>query len=655
MEAFPHRSRCLLVYLLFYLGWPPVVLAQHVDEEVVVTATPGRLSANQLAQSVTVVGGDELDRVRAASLGETLESQPGLSASFFGAGASRPIVRGLAGARVMLMEDGVAALDVATVSADHAVAIDPLVARQVEIFRGPATLLYGSGAVGGVINTVTNRIPELAPEAGPELAVEIRGDTVARERAAALALDAGGMAFAWHVDAATRETDDYRTQAFGQLANSDLGLDSFSVGGSWLGDNSMVGVSTSGFATDYGIPTAEPDGETVRIDLEQQRFDVRGRWLGMSGPVETVSLRIGVNDYEHVEIEDGEIGTRFANDAWETRLEMQHAAIGRWDGAFGLQAGSREFSALGDEAFVPPVDTSSAGLFLVERFSADRWDLELGSRFEVQDHRPRVAASVDDSATSLTAAALRHLDGELTWAMNLSLAERVPAPEELFSNGPHLSSGTFEIGDSALGTEISRHLDIGIRGSRGELSWSLTVFRTDFDDFIYLRETGIEDLESQLPVFRYVQQDARFEGFEAELFAPIAELGRGEIDIRVFADLVRARLDDREPLPRIPPRRLGIRLSYHADRFSAGLELTHHATQNTLAPFETPTRGYTLVGADFSWSVQRQSGGTLVVFLRGSNLGDSDARRHASLIRDIAPLPGRNLSFGVRLKPFTGT
>jgi iron complex outermembrane receptor protein len=254
---------------------------------------------------------------------------------------------------------------------------------------------------------------------------------------------------------------------------------------------------------------------------------------------------------------------------------------------------------------------------------------------------------VDDSALGLSAGAILELGGGRALALNLASAERVAVAEELFSNGPHLASDSFEVGDPGLATETSRHFDIGLRKTGGDIGWSVTAFVTDYDDFIYLRDTGL--IEDQLPRFEFSQQDARFHGLEAEVLLPLAARGPGELDLRVFADYVRAELESGDNVPRIPPLRFGARLEYHTDRFVVGLSATEYDDQKDIAPFETPTAGYTLVGADFDMSVFERRGRILSVFARATNLLDENARRHTSLVKDIAPLPGRNLSLGIRL------
>lgn len=657
------------------------LLAQLPVEEVHVTATPINQSPEDLAQSVTVISGDQLDRIRASNLGETLAGELGLSASYFGTGSSRPIIRGLAGPRVRMMEDGIDSLDVSTVSVDHAVSIDPLAAEQIEIFRGPTTLLYGSGAVGGVINTVTNRLPDVAPEDGFDGALEFRGDTVANDRAVSLALDGGSDTLVWHLDALTRDTDDYEIpgfaeleehyhdeeeedhedeehheEVFGLLENSDIEIDTFAGGLSWLGESGFFGVSVSSFATNYGLPGhehhhEEEEGELARIDLEQTRIDLKGGWLDPDGAIRALNLRFGINDYEHAELAGEEDPTLFGNDAWEGRVEIVHAPLGAWSGAVGLQFGERDFSAIGEEAFVPPTETRTFGVFAIEQREFDRWQLSLGARTESQKHKPTgPAPRVSGTATSVSLAAIRELSNGYSLAFNSAIAERLPVADELYSNGPHLATGNIEIGDASLGAETSRHLDLGLRKTSGSVTWTITAFTTDYDDYIYLRNTGDfgDEVLGELPIYAYSRQGASFQGVEAELFTPIVAIGNGELDIRLFADYVEGELDNGDYVPRLPPRRFGARLEYHADRLTTGLEVTEHDDQGKTAPLEEPTPGYTMVNADLSWNIRNDSRFRLDVRLRASNLLDEDARRHTSFLKDSTPLPGRN--YGVALR-----
>ena len=643
--------------VLLALAPPNVIFAQAVIDEVIVTGVPHDRSPTDLAQSVTVIRDETLNRVRSANLGETLSGQLGVSSSYFGAGASRPIIRGLAGARVRTLEDGIDSMDAATVSDDHAVSVEPLVADQIEIFRGPTTLLYGSGAVGGVINTVTTRIPESAPDDGFAGAFELRGDSAADDRAAALRLDGGGDRFAWHFDALNRDSDDYEIPGFGRrehkptdvpgiLPNSATETEAAALGGSWLRDSGFLGVSVNTFKTLYGIPG---DEEGVRIDLDQTRVDLKGGWTGLSGGIEAINLRLGFNDYEHVELEGEEVGTRFTNDASEGRVELLHKPFGPWTGAVGIQFGDREFAAIGEEAFVPPVDTSAYGVFAVEQLDLDQWQLSFGGRLETQEHEPLGGPAIDNNATSLSFAALRDLGNGYSLALNVALAERLPAPEELFSDGPHLATGAIQIGDPALTEETSTHVDIGVRKTNDEdLTWSVTGFVTNFADFIFLQDTGVTDPLDDLPIFAFVQHDADFVGVEAEVFMPIATVGSGEVDMRLFTDFVRGALSGGGDLPRMPPLRYGARFQYHDQRIIVGLEATRYDDQDTIAAFELSTEGYTMVNADVRWRIQISGGMQLDLFATGSNLSDEEARKHTSFVKELAPLPGRNYAIGIR-------
>jgi iron complex outermembrane receptor protein len=654
------------------LGVPAHAQNHETPDEIIVTGVPRNRAADELAQPIAVVSGDELARVRASTLGETLANQLGVSSSYFGAGASRPIIRGLAGARVQMLQDGIDTMDAATVSDDHAVTLEPLVADQIEIFRGPTTLLYGSGAVGGVVNTVTTRIPDMATEDGLEGAFELRGDSAAQARGAAVRLDGGGARVGWHFDAGRRDSEDYEIPGFahgeadfadaaadepyGFVPNSAAESESAAFGASWLRDAGFLGVGISAFDTLYGIPghhheheEGEEEGEeSVRIDLEQRRLDLRGGWEGLDGAIEGFNVRVGVNEYEHVELEGDAVGTRFTNDATELRVELLHRAVGRWSGAFGAQVGDREFAAVGEEAFVPPVDTSTAGLFAVESFELPEWELSLGARLESQEHTPSNGLlRFDDTATSFSFGGVRPFGDGYSFVATLARSERLPVAEELYSDGPHLATGVVQIGDASLTAEAARHLDLGIRGRVDRLTWSVTTFHTEYDDFIYLADTGTVDAESELPIFVYTQGDADFSGIETELFLPLFEDEGNEVDLRLFADYVRGELAS-ESLPRLPPLRYGARFEYHNERLLVGLEGTRYDDQTDVAPFEEETEGYFLLNADVRWRLTAVTGMELELFVNASNLGDEEARKHTSFVKESAPLPGRNYALGIR-------
>ena len=475
------------------------------------------------------------------------------------------------------------------------------------------------------------------------------------------------------------------------MENSSLSGEAFSLGGSWLSENGFFGVSVSGFDTNYGIPghhhheeeehgqdededhededhdeeghdedeeahededhEDEHEGEEapVRVDLKQTRIDLKGGWVGLEGPFEAINLRFGVNDYEHVELEGEEIGTRFENDAWEGRLEFLHAPWGAWDGAYGVQVSHRQFSAIGAEAFVPPVDTSTYGAFIVEQRDVEDWHVSLGARLEYQQQDPSGdLPTVNDTATSFSLAAIRDLAAGYSFVANAALAQRLPVAEELYADGPHLATQTVEIGNPNIGVETSRHLDIGLRSNAGDTSWSLTAFLTSYADFIYLENTGEIDEHDELPIYHFEQNDASFSGIEAEFFSPIFVRGESEFDIRVFADYVNGELGNGENVPRMPPLRYGSRIQYHNEQVLLGVEVTQYDDQDSVAHIETPTAGYTMINADVNWTITTPGGTAFELFVIGSNLADEDARKHTSFVKNTVPLPGRNISAGFR-------
>lgn len=671
-------------------------------DELFVTASADPRSQLEVAQPTSVLAGAELDLKRQATLGETLADEPGVSSTYFGPGASRPVIRGLGGERVRVLTDGVGSGDAAGLSPDHAVSADPLAAERIEVIRGPATLLYGSSAVGGVVNVLDGRIPSYVPGQAMTGQVEVEGGSVSDSRAGAASLDGGlgrpgGGGFAWHVDYSRRETDDYEIPGFGPLdpeereesepgllANSALETESGALGASWVGDRGYFGVAVSGFDTLYGIPghgheheegeeheedeeheegeEHEEDEEGVSIDLEQRRVDLRGEITDLSGTVgqglfRGLKLRLGVADYEHVELEGAEVGTRFDNESWEARLELVQRRRGRLSGSIGLQGSSSDFVAIGEEAFVPPSVTDTLALFTFQEVELrDDLRLQLGARVESQEIDPESAANRPLEARSgeaLSGSAGLVWDVGDRWSVGASAArtERQPNATELFALGPHAATRTFEIGDPGLDDETSLGLDLSLRKRRGRLTGVVNLFANRFDGYIFEAFTG--EVEDDLDVVRFSQRDADFYGAELDAVARLAEIADGHLDLTFGVDLVRGELEragpgESEDLPRIPPLTGRLGLEFHHGPYRAGVEVTRAEEQDRVATNETPTDGYTLLGATFSY---RLFLGTTVtdVIVRGRNLTDEEARNHVSFLKDEAPLPGRDVSVALRV------
>ena len=647
----------------------PSIAADDLLQEVIVTAMPIESATGDLTQPVSVMTGDEL-RVRVApSLGETLAQEPGVSSTFYGPAASRPVIRGLGGDRVQVLADGLAALDVSGLSEDHAVAVEPALAEQIEVVRGPATLLYGSGAAGGVVNVVTARLhDERRDDIGG--VAEVRGDSALGERAGAGRVDAGLGDFVLHIDGAWRNTDDFSipgfarsrrlreevpaageepTEAHGHAPDTGSETKSGGAGLSWIGGHGHLGLAWSGFDSTYGIPLANG----AQIEMRQDRLDLDGRIDLGTGLLRALHVRGLVNSYEHAEIGPGcDIGTRFELDGHELRLMLEQATIGGFDGVFGLQWIGIDFGASGEEAFVPGSRTRSLAFYGFEQRDFGRWSVEFGARLERMDIEAEAAAALPDydgTALSLSAGALLKLGEHHGLALNVTRTERHPTATELYANGPHAATRQFEIGDPGFGRERALTLDLGLRRTEGALRYELAAYLNRYDGYIHLAPAGlVAGGEESLPVFRFAQRDAKFHGFEASIERAI-DLGGGTLSLGAAADYVRGRLDGGGDLPRMPPLRAGASLRFDRGAWSVSVDVQHAFRQNDVAAGERPTDGYTMLNADASWS---RLAGTKrwLLFLRGHNLLDEDARQHTSPLKDELPLPGRGVAAGIRLE-----
>jgi iron complex outermembrane receptor protein len=637
-------------------------------DEVVVTATALHESSLEVAQPTSVLSGDALVRDRGTSIGEALAATPGISATYFGPQASRPVIRGQTGERVQVSEDGAESLDVAALSADHAVTIDPLLADRVEVLRGPATLLYGNGAAGGLVNVLVHRVPDQAYEKTLDGAAEIRGNTALGERAAAARIDGGISGWSFHGDAYARETDDVEIADYalsraarasgefspeqiadsrGRIANSSSSLRGGALGASRVGDAGFAGFAISRFETEYGIPGPE---EGVSIDMRQTRFDFNSDWRAKNGWIDTAHLRASYNRYEHAELEPGgEVGTQFDQDGLSVRLAVETAELAGWRGSWGLQLRNIDFSALGEEAFVPASETRNVGVFGYEERAFGPLTVEIGARLESQRITTDEELPEYDSARASFAGGLvwQLAEGWST-ALNATSTTRHPTSTELYADGPHVAVQRFEIGDAALRPERATTLDLSLRHRAENWSLSLTAYRSDYTDYIYTSLTG--EIEDDLPVAEYLQDDAGFTGFEAEVDLPELAIAGGKLATRLVADAVRAELDAGGDLPQIPPLRVGAEVRYARNAWSAGVSAHRFSSQTRVAANELPTDGYTMLGADASWRIPSPSGRELFAYLRGENLLDEDARRHTSPLKEFAPLPGRSVGAGVRLE-----
>lgn len=642
-------------------------------DQIVVTALPLTKRLEDVAQPTQVLAGDELRQRIEASIGETLARLPGTNSSYFGPAASRPVIRGLGGERLQVLEDGLGSLDVSALSPDHAVTVESLLAEQVEVLRGPATLLYGNGTVGGVVNVVTSRIPAVARDEAWQGAAELRGNSALGERAGSARIDATLGDFGLHLDGFTRDTDDVEIDGYawsdairaqfageglpvdetqGRVPNSATDSQGGGVGGSWLLDNGFAGAGYSRYESNYGVPgpAEEPGGAGVRIDMEQDRYDFAGEFAGVLPGFATLRMRATVNDYLHRELEaGGEVGTTFDQRALEARVSADHAPVAGWNGALGLQYRDTELDATGEEAFVPPSDTRNVGLFLFEERPAGNLTWQVGLRLENQEID--VAGGLpdyDDMSVNASAGLVWDFAAAYSLALNVTRAERHPAATELYADGPHLAVRRFEVGNPGLDPETALTADVTVRRTAGDLRFALTAFANRFSDFIYAANTGA--IEEELPVYEYRQQDADFVGFEGELGFPLGEVAGGGLSGRLLADYVRGRFrDGAGDVPLLPPLRFGGELAWERDRLAATLSVLRYDGQDEVAANELPTDGFTDLGVDVSYRFPL-AGGRLFAFVRGTNLLDEEARRSTSPLKEFAPLPGIGVTAGARVE-----
>ncbi|HNW64140.1 MAG TPA: TonB-dependent receptor [Piscinibacter sp.] len=667
-----HR-RNLLACAIASLGLPAAAQITQLDP-VVVTGNP--LRSDDLAAPVSVLSGDALVLKRGSSLGDTLAGQPGVSSTYFGPNANRPVIRGLDGDRVRILGNAGASFDASSLSFDHAVPIDPLAIERIEVLRGPAALLYGGSAVGGVVNALDNRIPK-APLNGPTGAAELRLGGAERERSAAALLETGDGRWALHADAFGRQTADLRVPRFtpvedgaalpesSRVRNSASRASGGAFGASFTTPTSYLGAAVDSYDSRYGI-VAEPD---VIIRMQREHLALAGEWRELGGPLRTVRAQLGRTVYEHREVEGtGEVGTTFSTRGTEARIEAEHAAIGGVRGVLGAQFERSDFAALGAEAFVPGTTTRKQGIFLLEETAWPLGTLSGGVRLE--HARVDSAGDADPAAPQFGAPAqrsfsLRSVSLGNVWkfapawslATTLSSTERAPTSFELYANGVHAATGAFERGDASLGAERGRNLDAALQWAAGHSSMRVGVFEARFSRFINLSATGAtvdvvaEDGSVEaVPEYLFRPVRARLRGIEAQAKHRL-DAGAWSFDLSGQLDLVRADdLSAGEPLPRIAPARVRIGLDAVTGPWTASVELDHAARQGRVAATDVATPGHSLLNLALSRRFAL-GGNDALAFVKLANATDALAYNASTIptVRDLSPLPGRSLKLGLRV------
>ena len=676
-------------------GDPPGDPHTQRSTEIVVTAAPFQRDRMDVLGGVSVLQGDALTQALRPTIGETLARTPGVSATSFGPSASRPVLRGFQGERVRILTDGIGAFDVSNTSADHAVAINPLLAERIEVLRGPATLLFGSSAIGGVVNVIDKRIPRIVPTE------PVHADMIATYGSAASERSLGGSVevplgkqFVIHADGSYLKTGNQRIGGFvlapaaraaalanagtededqlaegisfadsaalrGRLPNSQSETWNVGVGAALITETANIGMSYSHYDSLYGIPVRYAiapgqEQEGPRLDLAQDRVDFRAEVQTGGEFIKSIRARAGYASYRHFELEpDGAVGTAFYNKGFEGRLELVQADRGAWKGASGIQYFSRNFDVVGEEAFLPKNSTRQFGLFTLQQLDYGALKIEGGARYEKTSLTAKPLADQPQffggqrkfDTFSASAGASYGLGSNWRVGLNLSRAVRAPSAEELFANGPHAGTQAFEVGSPNFRTEKSWGLEGVLRGKGDGYSLEVSAFYNWFSDFIYEDLTGA--VEDGLPVYAFNQARAHYYGFEIQGTANLAKFGDKVLVADGLVDYVRADIVNVGPAPRIPPLRALGGLTLKAPKFDVRGEVQWNDGQKRITSFETATDSFTVVNAELNirpWGTDRP----LSFALSANNIFNVDARRHASFLKDFAPLAGRDIRITAR-------
>ena len=644
-----------------------VLVDPELHFEEVLSVGPDARSQFESFQPTSVLAGQELSKQLAMSLGATLESQPGVASRSFGPAPARPVVRGLDGDRVLILQDGQRLGDLSSQSGDHGVPINPAAAQRIEVVRGPATLLYGANAIGGLVNVITDEIPT-RPQMGASGNFTFDLGTAANEAAAAGDVHVGNGKVALHVGGGGRRSSDVATPE-GDLENSQSRNGFGNVGLSWTGAKSYFGGSYGYDDTRYGIPVVE-DGQ-VQLTPRRHAFSLRAGGQGLSGAIDSYRGTLAVRRYKHDELEGDEVGTAFTNNTAEIEVMGSHRAVGRLKGSAGGWVLNRAFDAIGEEALSPAVDQRGFATFLYEELTWPHVTFQFGGRIDHTRYEPN--GEMDRSFTSgsgslgllLRPAAA---NDRVTIALSVARAARNPALEELFYFGPHPGNFAIEVGNPELRPEHALGFDVALRWRSSRASGEVTYFRNDINDYVFRAPLTVEEFESRLPEFA-----ARFPGrgigedpIAADEFPIVENIAAdsvlqgieshadfqltSQLAVELGLDYVRGTLKDtNEALPRIPPLRLRGGLRYQRNAFQAGGDVTATATQDRLFSTETPTDGYQLLRLYGSYSF---GGGKVAntITARLDNATNELYRNHLSLIKDLTAEMGRNfkLLYNVR-------
>lgn len=696
-------SRFPLVPLVFCSALGPAGAADENDAEaqalspVMVTA-PLQRSEVPLVEPVNELSGDDLRAQVSGTIGATIQQQMGVNSASFGPGVGQPVLRGQTGPRVRMMQDATGAADASSLSPDHRVTVEPLLADKIEVMRGPATLMYSGNAIGGAVNVIDNRIPSMLPKDLLNGVVEQRYDTALDETATVMKLDAGRDILAVHFDGYYRDSADVLipgrpidVQAAeaegiistgepvfnpaGYIPNTQTRSYGGTAGFSLIGDQGFAGMAVNYLQNDYGIPgIAEmPAAESaaapfvnlpldrVAINQRSTRYDFKSEWYDPAEFAELLKLRMTYTDYYHVELENGQSGTVFTNQGWEGRAELKHKPLGPMQGVVGFQGISSVFEAVGEEAVVPKSDIQNFGGFLIENVDTELFSYQAGARVEHQTIVPVSQPGASHTPVSVSGSVAWNADEANRVALALSRAQRAPQVQELYSDGFHAATRSFEIGDPQLSEETTYNLELSYRLNTKPVRANLNVFQNWTADYIYAQRTGqLFDAGSEsfvnacpradtcVPVFQFSQADASFIGYEADVGIPLVDASWGAMDLVLFSDYVRGQFSHAGDVPRQPPLRFGFELDYHQDSWSATWRVMRAEAQDRPGFGETPTPGYVLMNILVEYKLSASPYADLLLFAKGNNLLNQEIRNSTSYLRNIAPEPGIGGQVGLR-------
>lgn len=713
-----------------------ITLSYSNIENIIVNSSGLHQTTLEMASPVTVLAGDELKMRVQPTLGETIKAEPGVNATYHGPVASSPIIRGMSGPRVKVLQNGLDASDVSNMGPDHANAVEGITTKQIEILRGPATLLYGSGAIGGVVNVIDNRIPT-AIETDNEVVTDLRYSSASNEKLFAVAGDFSFADWQLHADAFSRKTDDieipendhadhdeeehdehdHEEEYTGKLANSDIDAQGFNLGASYITDDYFFGLAFGQLESDYGIPghhhhhedeegeegddhdhedehDAESENERVYAALRQDRIQLAGALYAPLQGIEAINLRAGYTDYQHTEFEAGVAGTSFTNKTTEIRLTAEHEEIANSHGIFGYHYVRSKYSATGEEAFTPDSTSTTQALFLLEEMNINSVNLQFGTRIEkveinadqlandnVEGNVPSFITFDETNFSASLGFVWNYADG-YSLATSFAHAERSPSAAELLSNGLHIASNSYDLGaiyqmdehgdieynSDFAKQETASNIDISWRKYAGDFRFTFSGFYNRVDNYFYQRDTGFylehlghdhdeheaninlvddddhdHEAEGETPIRAFAASDVEISGIEAELLYTLDE----NWSTRLVSDYTQVKLVGGGYLPRIPPMKIINEWTYAANDWQVTGSVHYYAAQNDVAENEEATDSYTLVNleAQYFLNFNEQE---LVIYLQGQNLTDEYAQVHSSFLKEDAPLPGQNFSFGIR-------